>query len=134
MPVKTGQAVVAEFTTAHPTTGAAADASSLPTGTLYVNGTANAATVTVTNQATGVYKAAVTLPTLAAGNLVAIRISATVATIAGEGIVWQDTADTIFVSDVSAVVVAGTPSQIYAGANSLDRGTARQSYGTFRVP
>jgi hypothetical protein len=127
MPVKTGQAVVAEFTTAHPTTGAAADASSLPTGTLYVNGTANAATVTVTNQATGVYKAAVTLPTLAAGNLVAIRISATVATIAGEGIVWQDTADTIFVSDVSAVVVAGTPSQIYAGANSLDRGTARQA-------
>lgn len=102
MPVKSGQAVTVEFTTANPTTGAAADATGTPTGTLYVNGTANAATVTVTNQATGVYKAAVTLPTLAAGDVVAIRISATVASITGEGIVWQDTADTVYVSDILA--------------------------------
>ena len=109
MPVKSGQSVTVEFVTANPTTGAAADASSTPTGTLYVNGVANAASVTVTNQATGVYKASVTLPTLASGDLVAIRISATVATIAGEGIVWQDTADTVHVSDVSAQVAAIDP-------------------------
>lgn len=104
MPVKSGQAVTVVFPTSNPTTGAAADATGTPTGTLYVNGTANAATVTVTNITTGVYKAAVTLPTLAAGDIVAIRISATVATIAGEGIVWQDTADTTYLSEVGTHV------------------------------
>lgn len=53
MSVKTSDAITAEFTTANPTTGAAADADSLPTGTLVINGTDNGATVTVTNIDTG---------------------------------------------------------------------------------
>ena len=108
MSVKSGQVVTVDFTTANPTTGAAADASSLPTATLVVNGTDNAATVTVTNKATGVYKAAVTLPTLTAGDVVSIRVAATVATVAGVGVVWTDVADTKRVSDLRDEAMRGT--------------------------
>lgn len=98
--VKTGQAITVCFTTANASTGAAADGDSTPTGTLYVNGTADAATVTVTKITTGVYKAALTLPTLTAGDVVSLRIAATVATVAGEGVVFQDIADTKRTSDL----------------------------------
>jgi hypothetical protein len=101
MSVKSAQAVTVDFTTADPTTGAAADADSTPTATLVINGTDNAATVTVTNKATGVYKAAVTLPTLTAGDVVSVRVAATVATVAGVGVVWTDVADTKRVSDLN---------------------------------
>lgn len=101
MSVKSGQAVTVDFTTADPTTGGAADADSTPVGTLVVNGTDNAATVTVTKKATGVYKAAVTLPTLSAGDVVGIRVAATVEGVAGVGVVWTDVADTKRVSDLN---------------------------------
>lgn len=105
--VKTGQAVTAVFATSSPATGAATSADSTPTGTLYVNGTADAATVTVTNITTGRYKAAVTLPTLAAGDVVDIWIAATVGGIAGGGVVWSAAADTKRLSDtLSADMVA----------------------------
>lgn len=97
--VKTGQAVTAVFTTAAPTTGAATNADSLPTGVLYVNGTANGATVTVTNITTGRYKAAVTLPSLAAGDVVDIHIAATVGGVVGGGVVWSAVGDTNRISD-----------------------------------
>ena len=99
--VKSGQSVTCVFVTSNPTTGAAVNADSLPTGLIYVNGTVNAASVTVTNITTGVYKAAVTLPSLSAGDVVDLRISATVSTIAGEGAVWSATADTKRVSDLA---------------------------------
>jgi hypothetical protein len=109
MSLKSGQAVTVLFSTQNPTTGAAADATGTPTGTLYVNGTANGATVTVTNITTGVYKAAVTLPSLTAGDVCSLRVAATVASVAGEGIIWQDVADTSRASDVatSVATVAG---------------------------
>lgn len=97
--VKSAQAVTVLFTTSNPTTGAAADATGTPTGTLYVNGTANGATVTVTNIATGIYKAALTLPSLSAGDVVSLRIAATVSSVAGEAIIWQDVGDTVRMSD-----------------------------------
>lgn len=111
MIVKTGQAVVAEFPTSAPTTGAAANADSLPTGTLYVDGTANAAAVTVTNQATGLYKASVTLPALTAGQMVAIVISATIGGIACVGKVWEAVSDTarISESDDAVLTLLGAP-------------------------
>lgn len=101
--VKSGQSIVVMFTTANPSSGAAENASVGPTGTLYVNGVANAAAVTVTNVATGVYKASVTLPTLAAGDVVSLRIAATVDE-AGEGVVFQDIADTCYASEVADLV------------------------------
>jgi|GEM_PF-6459938 hypothetical protein len=91
MSVKSSQAIAVGFTTSNPSTQAAVNADSLPTGTLYLNGVSNAATVTVTNLATGLYKAAVTLPTLALTDVVELVISATVATIAGKAVVWRDT-------------------------------------------
>lgn len=101
MSVKSGQAVTVLFSTANASTGAAADATGTPAGTLYVNGTANGASVTVTNITTGLYKAAVTLPSLTAGDVVSIRIAATVSSVAGEGVVWQEVADTKRVSDLN---------------------------------
>lgn len=97
--VKSAQAVTVLFTTSNPTTGAAADATGTPTGTLYVNGTANGATVTVTNITTGVYKAALTLPSLSAGDVVSLQIAATVSSVAGEAVIWQDIGDTVRTSD-----------------------------------
>jgi len=101
MSIVSAQIVTAMFTTCDPNTGAALDADALPTGLLYVNGVADAAVVAVANMATGVYRAVVTLPALAAGDLVAIRITATVDAIDGEGIVWQDVADIMRTSDLN---------------------------------
>jgi hypothetical protein len=102
MNVKTGQAITALFTTHSATTGAATDATGTPTGTLYVNGTSNGATVTVTNITTGLYKAALTLPSLSAGDSLALRISATVSGVSAIGVVWQAIGDTVLASDNSA--------------------------------
>lgn len=93
MSVRTGQSLTVDFTTRNPSTGAAADASSTPTGTLVINGTDNGATVTVTNKATGVYKAAVTVPTLSAGDVVQVRIAATVSGVSDNEVVFEDTCD-----------------------------------------
>lgn len=106
MTVKTGQAVTVLFSTSNATTGALADADATPVGTLYVDGTANAATVTETNVSTGIYRAAVTLPALAAGQIVSLGIAATVAGVAGGGVVWQDVADTVHTSDVKTDTAA----------------------------
>ena len=95
MSIRSGQSVTVEFVTSNASTGAATNADSLPTGTLYLNGASNAATVTVTNLATGLYSAAVTLPALAVGDVVALVIAATVATVAGKGVVWTDAKDVL---------------------------------------
>lgn len=99
MSVKSGQSVTVIFTTRHPASGAPTDADATPTGTLYVNGTANAATVTVTNITTGRYKAAVTLPALNAGDVVSLIAAATVASATGEEVLWEAVADTVRLSD-----------------------------------
>jgi hypothetical protein len=93
MSVSSAQSITVLFTTRVFSTGVGTNADSLPTGTLYVNGTANGATVTVTNISTGLYKAAVTLPTLAIGDEVEIAIAATVSTIADKAVIWGDTKD-----------------------------------------
>ncbi len=104
MSVRSAQSVTIDFTTQRFDTGAATNADSTPAGTLVVNGTDNAATVTITNVTTGVYKAAVTLPTLAVGDICELRIAATVNSVAGSAVVWRDTKD--IVVDSSGVVRA----------------------------
>lgn len=86
---KTGETVTVQFCVSDPATSGLVDADALPTGTLVLNGVNNAATVTVTNLATGVYRAAVTLPTIADGDELQLRIAATVGEVAGGGVVWQ---------------------------------------------
>ena len=131
MSVRSAQSVTIEFTTSSPTTGAAANADSTPTGTLILNGADNAASVTVTNIDTGRYKAAVTLPTLAVSDIVELLISATVGGTASKAIVWRDTKDLVYDSSgnitgnlsgsvgsvSSAVTVTGKPSVTLAAAD-----------------
>ena len=108
MSVKSAQSVTVVFVCSNPTTGASSAADSTPTGTLYLNGTANGATVTVTNISGGVYKAAVTMPTLAAGDEVMLVIAATVSSVAGMGVVWGDVGDTAIASDLNTLLTNGT--------------------------
>lgn len=79
MSYKPGDTVRKTFTT-HDATGAATNADSLPTASVYRNGTLDAAvTVTVANLATGLYSAVCTLPSgYAAGDSVQVVVSATV--------------------------------------------------------
>lgn len=101
--VKSGQVVTPTFTVTSPTAGTGlANADSLPTGTVYVNGVADAAVVTVTNITTGKYKAAATLPALSAGDTVEIMISAAVGGVNFAETVWSAIGDTVRLSDSAA--------------------------------
>lgn len=93
MSVRSGQSITVDFTTSKFSTGEATAADSLPAATLVVNGTDDAATVTVTSKTGGKYKAAVTLPTLTVGDIVQLRVAATVDSVAGVGVVWTDQKD-----------------------------------------
>jgi hypothetical protein len=70
-------------------TGALVNADSLPAGALYRNGPVDGAvTVTVTNQATGIYSAACTIPVgYAIGDKIDILITATISSIATGAII-----------------------------------------------
>lgn len=103
MTVKTGSAWAGTFVTLD-ATGALATPSSGPAGVLYVDGTANAATVTITGS--NPYKWAVTLPTLTAGQRVDMYITATISSIATAGIVASAQADTVLTSDVKTETAA----------------------------
>ena len=82
-------------------TGALATPSAGPAGVLYVDGTANAAEVTISGS--NPYKFAVTLPSLTAGQRVDMYITATIDGIATAGIVASEQADTSILSDGVAV-------------------------------
>lgn len=103
MTVKTGSAWAGTFVTLD-ATGALATPSTGPAGTLYVDGTANAATVTITGS--NPYKWSVTLPSLTAGQRVDMYITATISSIATAGIVASAQADTVLVSDVKTETAA----------------------------
>lgn len=90
--VKSGQ-VCEDIIVCKDGTGALATPSVGPVGVLYVNGVANGATVTITGS--NPYTWSVTLPALDAGDLVAMYITATIATIATAEIVWREVADTV---------------------------------------
>jgi len=119
MSVITGETVTVDFATHTPSTWAATDADSTPTGTLVINGTDNAATVTVTNKTTGVYKAAVTLPTIAAGDEVQIRVAATVGAITGNAVVWSDDGITVRQTADHTAAIADLPTVAEFQARTL---------------
>jgi len=100
---KLAATITVEFTTTQFSTGAAFDATGTPTGTVYKNGTADALSVTVTNQATGEYKAVFTPSTgagFAAGDNIALMISATVDSVAAKGVVFEDILQAADLDDV----------------------------------
>ena len=59
-----------------------------PAGVLYVNGVANAAVVTITG--TNPYKFSVTLPTINAGDILQMYVTATITAIATAEFVWRE--------------------------------------------
>lgn len=119
--VKSGQPLTVLFETSNATTGASSAADSTPAATLYLDGTANGATVTVTQISGGLYKAAVTLPSLTAGQVVSLRATATVAGIAGGAPIFQDIADTVRMSDpLTANPGAGGIVAASFGAGAID--------------
>ena len=103
MTVKTGTSWAGTFVTLD-STGALSAATTGPAGTLYVDGTANGATVTITGS--NPYKWSVTLPSLTAGQRVDMYITATISTIATAGFVASEQADTALVSEVKADAAA----------------------------
>lgn len=118
MSVKSGETIVVDFTT-HDATGALTDADALPAGTLVIDGTDNAATVTVTNKATGRYKASVAIPSAqTTGKKIALHIAATIDAVACGGIVWQDTIDAKHVGDLNDAAAAPSAASIRAEIDS----------------
>lgn len=71
--------------------GANANALALPTGVLVRNGVDTDMTVTITNKTTGLYTAAATLGAWSAGDIVQLRVTATVDGVTAAGIVFVDT-------------------------------------------
>ncbi len=118
MSIRSAQSITTIFTTRSPASGGQANADSLPTGALYVNGTPNGATVTVTNVVTGVYKAAVTLPTLAFGDFVSLIASATVSGVTDNFKCWEDTKDIAI--DSSGNITGSVASVVGLTASNLD--------------
>jgi hypothetical protein len=108
--VKSGQAVSGRFATSDPGDGAARDADSLPTATLYVDGADTATVVTVTNvTGTGAYSWSATLPALTAGQMVGVNVVATVDAVTSPPVsVWQDVADTAALSDLATAANLAT--------------------------
>lgn len=97
MTVKTGTAWAGAFVTLDATGALEAGT---PSGVLYVDGVADAATVTITGS--NPYKWSVTLPSLTAGQRVDMYITATISTIATAGFVASEQVDTALVSEVKA--------------------------------
>jgi len=139
MPVKTGQAAAGGFVTKD-TLGQLSAATAGPVGTLYVNGVANAAVVTITGA--NPYKWAVTLPTLAAGDVVQVYVTATVAGFATAGWVWEETADTVLGTDlggrIPAALVDGkmdsTPTDLTGIATESSAGAIEAAVGGITIP
>ena len=98
-------------------TGALSAASVGPAGTLYVNGTGNGASVTVSGS--NPYKWTVTLPALTAGDLVSMYVTATIDSVATAEVVAEDVADTKRVSDLNDIA-AGAAMTISGTLSDLD--------------
>ena len=119
MSVIAGQSLSVDFNT-FAATGALSDADSTPAGTLVINSTDNAATVTVTNKAAGIYKAVVTVPaTVAIGDVIQIRIAATVDSIASGGVIFTGTVDAV--DDARTIYVATTGSDSNPGTRGAPK-------------
>lgn len=98
------QSITARFRT-YAISGALANADSLPTGTLYVDGTASAAVVTVANVSTGLYTATATVPAdVTAAQRIALEVTATVA-----GVTSAETVLSGAVLDKTGYALAVTP-------------------------
>ena len=104
MSVRSDQLINQIFTTRRFDTGEASNADATPSGTLYVNGEASTAAVTVTSLGTGIYLASLTLPSLSLEDRVALKITATVGGVTDNWVIWQDSQD-LFDSTLTAATL-----------------------------
>ena len=103
-----------------------------PVGTLYVNGIANGATVTITGS--NPYKWSVTLPSLTAGDTVQMYITATIAGVATAAIAMQDVGDTSSLSDLATAIATRMATFTYtapdnAGIGAIGTALGNVTYG-----
>jgi hypothetical protein len=105
MAKKPGDPFSFQFTTSSPTTGALANADSLPTGKQVHNGVDDSTNaVTITNVSTGVYKATGTiLGSYVSGDDFQVRINATVGGVSSGGLHDYGALDKFRISDVAVV-------------------------------
>jgi hypothetical protein len=113
MPYLSGGDYYGEFTTAHPVTGAAADADATPTATATRDGIDDPSfALTVTHLDVGAYAVAGTVPaTYQAGDFVQIRVKVTVAGVEGTGVVDRFQIDAPV--EVSSAVAYAPPAELY---------------------
>lgn len=133
-----GDAYGVQFSTANPTTGAAANASATPTVRLFRNGTHDAAvSFTVTNPETGLYRATTTIPAgYVAGDRLEVVVSATVGGVAGVEVVERfkltgpNFAATAIAADVQSMAAGVITSTVIAtdaiGALELSSAAAQE--------
>lgn len=136
MSYKPSDAVTVQFCTQRFDTGAATNADSLPTGTVTKNGTDDGTvTVTVTNLATGRYKAAFTVPSgYAAGDVVELTIAATVNSVAGKGLVWRAQLDSKRNADLQDLSQANVRSAVGLASANLDTQLSNINVKTTNLP
>jgi len=127
--LKSAQAVAGIFVTLD-SDGALSTPTVGPVGTLYVNGVSNAAVVTISG--TNPYKFALTLPTLNAGDICQMYVTATVDSIPTAGVVWTDIADTKRTSDLQDPTVNEIADGVWDEAllGHATAGTAGKSLST----
>lgn len=97
MTIKSEQVLAGTFFT-QDATGAITPASVTPTGTLYIDGVANAATITITGS--NPYKWSLTLPALTAGQRAQVYITAIITGVTTGNFVASEQADTALISEV----------------------------------
>ena len=111
--IKQSETIYTEFCTYDNTTGASANADSLPIGTLVQNGNDTTETVTISNKTTGVYKATITVPTgYSIGDKLQIRIEVTVNGITAKAIVWGDYVDSKLNGDLNDPTAAESQTDV----------------------
>lgn len=117
MTVKSAQTIAGLFVARNDATGALTAATGTPVGALYVAGVANAAVVTVTGS--NPYKWSVTLPTLTAGQLCQMYVTATVSSVNKGEVVWTDVADTVLNSDIVCTVAVSSAAASAAASGQI---------------
>ena len=103
MPYKPSDPYVKRFATSHPATGAAVNADALPVATAALAGSGTGAmALTVANVGTGLYEVTGTFPaTRAKGDVLNVSVAATVAGVAGVGVVDNQVLDSKRAGDLN---------------------------------
>jgi hypothetical protein len=119
MSLKPGDTLDLQFTTRSPSSGAATAADTTPTATLVHNGVDDGAvTLTITNPSGAIYKISGTIPSsgYVAGDVVQVRISATVSSVSDEALIGPFVLDSKRVGDLQDVSLSAMEANLATAA------------------